>query len=238
MRWTPYFLLMIAVIIIIFVNMGQLKYPLDSQDKEILKRFLDESLKEKVFDAEWDSNFYYLTFFETIDRLTTAGTPTLTVEGISLVTDTDVGTFESAALGVPAGDFLKYRKSYFRTLLKIDPVANTILSVYFLEDDALDNYFGFRITNGTIRGISSYEGTETTLVLTTVLGDTYVTLEGRYVPGDGVVFLINGVERGKIITNLPNVNADIELLFSFVLENSGGVAKESNISYLQFIQEK
>ena len=222
------------------MNEEQLKYPLDSKSVEILKGFLDNELPSKIFNINWNSHFYFSTMFESLDRWLTSGTGSGLINSDGLNLKNKVGALDDWALGIATGSLLDYsKKSRFRLATKIDVVANAFLAIYTLNDATSNNYYGISIEAGVIKGNSKYKGTETSINLTSVGNNTFVTLEAQYSPHDGVIFFVDGVQRGKIVKNLPDINASPKpnSIVQFVLETTGA-DKTAIISYFEFSQEE
>ena len=218
--------------------MSQLNLPLDQQSKKIIERTVDEFLKDKVFELIWKHTFHYITFFESFDGFSTSGTATIDKDDVQLTTGATSGN-SANIVKTPAWQGLVTfsQQSYWRTTISVSTV--TAVTKYFVVGSlASGSYYGFKIVDDSLKGVS-YDGTtEKTVDLATISTGTY-NLEARYLPSNKIIFLVNAAESGVITQNLPlpvvtvNVN-----FFEFKITTNANAAKTMQFSFFEYLQSR
>ncbi len=225
----------------------QLTYPIDNTSKRILERTILEFLPSDITDILWNNLFYYSSFFESLDRYTLnvfGGSVVIGVDGMVITTAATTNDTEGASLDVSAtGAILREdRRSRFRTVVKLDNVAKTLLSILSNDSDQTPGgYIEFIIDKAIIKGRTS-DGTSTnTVILGTAIINKDIVLEYQYLPGKQVVFLVNGIQAGVSSKNLPiepTSDAGTISIFSATLLTYENSAHGVTIKYFEYIQDR
>jgi len=228
----------------LMLKQGELKYPLDKNSVDILRRFLEEYSKEFVFDIVWRDFTYITSLMDSIERYDTTvpagGSVSVTDQGLVLETGTTAAAQFTANLIARNDRLMQFDKeTRFRVILSIDDVDNADLEVTSLEDTS-GGYIGFKVDGGVITGISS-DGTSTSSVSLdkTVIDGEEVELEFRYDPlAKACVFMVNGDERGTIKTNFPQDASGDKYIFSGLMITDDTTQRTAFIRMFEYIQKK
>ena len=224
--------------------MSQLNLPLDQISKKIIESTVDEFLEDKIFDLVWKKTFHWITFFESLDGFNV-------VANAQSIDKDDVAISTSAVNGNSAyvrktpgyqGLITFSQKSVMRTTFIIDSVAN--VTVYLVVGGTSSGeYYGFKVVNDSLKGVS-YDGTtESTVSLQTISANTSYNVEARFSPNDKIIFLVNATERGVLTTNLPSgISAGAEAvnvnLIEFKITTNTTAAKELKFSFFEYLQSR
>lgn len=216
----------------------QLIDPLDPKTKAVLKAHIAEVLPGLLFDAKWRSHFDFFTVFESIDRLYYDG------GGSAALTDSEGLKLEVSALGateanffllMPAGALIRHDKpTRFRCALRVTSIADMSASVYSLVPVSAVDWISVGIENGRLLGTVTINTVVRDIDLGAAAANTFYTLEYRYVPGDRVVFFVDGVEKGTLTNVL--LTADPEGIFQFGVARSAAATKGATLAYVHFSQ--
>lgn len=193
-------IILIILILGIFAIMeSQLKYPLDQRSKELIKEVAKESMNDDIFDSFWNRNFYYLAVPESFDSWAVTGTGTYaSQELITGATSGDTATISSA---LAYHSFLTFQKRQrFVTYISMDAITTSEAKVgigrIIAGASVSAQFYGFKIVDGAIYGMTDTNGAETTVNLNISVApnagaDVNVyTLEARYIPNGKILFYV------------------------------------------------
>ena len=227
----------------------RLPYPLDPNSRSVLERVTDDFLLDKVFDLTWKKMFHYLTTFESLNTTNSGFGTTFVGSG----TATADGTQVALATGATSGNSTEInkrpswyglatfnQKSNFRSTFVVDSVASQTAYIIVGATGSHD-YYGFKITNGTLYGVTKDGTTENAVSLQSILASTSYNIEARYVPGSGVSFYVNSTFKGKSTANLPRpyvsgVGVVNHNLFDIIITTNEAVAKSMRMSFFEYLQ--
>jgi len=224
-------------------NFGfQLSYPLDTQSQKIIK----DLVSEQIIDILWKEIFYFSTIFESADGLDEfPAVGGVTVGGaLTFVTDGTLNDTIEAYKTKPL-DISQNKDQRFRVTVAVDE-ANTEAYIVFgdnalLNSVTVNSYFGFKIINGTVSGITNNDSTSDTVSLNTTVDDLedVVTLEAWLdAEKDIVTFYVDGEEKGRTGTGVPSGSYDNLDFFSFYLKATTAAVKTLFVYQLEFIQRR
>ena len=222
------------------IIMSQLKYPLDKRSQEIIKRTIENVLEDKIFNDTWKKTFHFMTFFESLDGYNTDGTVNIGDTQLEILTGAlDTNTAGLIKQPTNQGMVTFSQKSYFRTgfLLDSTDAHETYMIIGSL---AAGSYYGFKIDDTTLKGVS-YDGTtESEVTLATIASGTiYGAIEARYFPNDKIVFFLNAKEVGVKSNNLPSPATVVNTnLFTYKITTNEDVAKQINITMFEYLQSR
>ena len=233
-------ILNIILIISVTAMMQQLQFPLDQVSKKIIERTVDEFLEDKIFDLVWKKTFHWITFFESLDGFAV-------VADVQSIDHNDVVITTSAVNGNTAsvkkqpqwqGLITFSQKSYMRSAFTINSVAN-VTAYIIIGSTSSGSYYGFKIVNDSLKGVSKDGTTEKTVDLKTISASTSYNIEARYSPADKIVFLVDAVEMGVITQNLPS-RADTPniLPLHFSITTNTTAAKTLQFSFWEYMQAR
>jgi len=231
-------LLLLAVGLLTFMS-GRLIYPLGSQGKKIIEKTVDEFLEDKVFDLMWKKTIHWTTFFESLDGYATTGTVNISENDVVLTTG--ASTDDSASIyKAPSwqGLITFNQKSYWRTTATLNNVDD-VTEYLVVGSLASGSYYGFKIVDDSLMGVSFDGRTEKTTTLAAVRAAHTYNIEARYTPSDKIVFLVDAVESGVITENLPLPNDVPNLtLFTFKIITGSDTAKTLQASFFEYLQSR
>ena len=232
------------------MGLQQFRYPLDKGSKSVLSRLLDEILSSKIIDLLWNNLYFYSTWFESVDAYEIqSGTvaPDGGV-GISLLTGAVSGNTAEMIKSPETQNILRWdREQRFRATIFVNSVTSQTVKVCIGEETpaagAVKTGYGFKVTNGALKGISANGTSETEIDLSTTLstgGSAGVDLEARFAPGDKIVFIVNKIEKGVITTNLPSLDLTPlhDPFFNAWIKTNAAGAKTLYVTYFEYIQKR
>ena len=237
-------ILILAILILglaIFIKMeGQLKLPLDQQSKKIIERTVDEFLEDKIFDLIWKKTVHWITFFESLDGFhVTADAQSIDHNDVWIRTSA-VDANSAYILKQPTlqGLITFSQKSHMRSAVSIDSVAS-VTAYIIVGKTGGDSYYGFKIVNNSLKGVSFDGTTEKTVDLQTISASTIYNIEARYSPADKIVFLVETVEKGVIIQNLPLRIAVVNINpMEIRITTNTTAAKTLQFSFFEYLQSR
>lgn len=227
-----------------------LEFPLSAQSIETLRQFLRTNLGDVMLDVAWNDYFYYRTVFEDVNQdlfSCTPGTGAL-CPASSVAPDGLVLNTEAAAIN----DFAEVEKTPLadsglawdkrqRMRIGFRPEFVAAQTIYMVRGsrNLTGPYYGAKIVNATLKGVS-YDGTtETTVDIATLTAATSYVFEARYMPGENIVFLVDGVQIGVLNASLPNPSdATVRGFYDFYLRTDANVGKTLTIAFFEYIQKK
>ena len=226
---------------------------LSRQAVELVSRSLAQNVTagisaDDLLDTAWKKTFHWMTFFDTLAGFTAEGNARADGTQFVLTTEPREGN-RVYILKQPVwqGLITFSQKSYFRTAFIADSLN---LKAYFVVGKALnargDQYYGFKIENNSLYGVSSRDGTsnEASVLLRSELNGKYHQIEARYYPGEKVQLYVDPSKsdqgpKGTLISQLPNNDALANIhLMNIVLETSDNAAKHLQTSYFEYIQRR
>jgi len=226
----------------------RLPYPIDAVSVKSLQRAVSDFLPDLLFDTVWNSHYFYSSVFDSVDGTAkggTGGTVGIVSGRVEVNTGAVSGNNPILEKQLP-GNMLRWDKQQrFRSEFTVDSVTNTEGVIAIGDYDfASPTYYGFRIINNDLYGIVSNLGSSTqTVSLKTLTANLYNIVEARYLPGDGVVFYVDGVQKVKVITNLPGSTTASPAyfardFFSFMMKTTDANAKIMRPFSFEYIMKK
>lgn len=251
---------LVAAAISAITTMGVLKYPLDPQDRNIIRTVIQEELPGMMMNVAWENYFYYFTFYESLKSATVAdgrwgsavtGSAAVTVNaGMELATGatiSSVARVEMEVSGMPSATtiFRWDKRQRFRANMQIDNLAN--VTAYFICGQlSNDIYYGFKMVGTSLKGVTKNEGSEVTINLLTAEGDTNYKLEARLMPKRGsrpsqIFFYVDDTLRGTITqdADIPSGTYTTGTAF-FNIQITNGTAFPRTLysDFLEYMQER
>jgi len=232
--------IVIIFLILIIITMSQLKYPLDKKSESIIEKTVDKFLENKIFDLIWKRTFHWVTFFESLDGFSvTADAQDLTLGLVEITTsaaeDNTAFVFKQPA---KQGVITFSERSRMRTTLIFASVAD--ITAYAIVGQITEgfSYYGFKVVNNTLYGVS-YDGTtEKTVELQTITTAQF-NVEARYTPASKIVFYVDSDEKGVINENLPSRVATPNIsLMRFEITTNAEAAKTMQFSFFEYLQSR
>jgi hypothetical protein len=232
------------------LDLQRLSYPMDSASKSIISRTIDEFFSEKVMKALWEDFYYYSTFFESIDGYdsTEGALPWIGGDTVLIATETVSGNRADLFKIPKTNNVLRWDKEQkFKTSIQLGFVTSMEARIgigELREGAGIDTHYGFYILNGAIYGESAYESSsnQTQLNLNVSIADetARTDLEAIFIPHAGITFRVNGVERGKITTNLPNQDSVLthDSFIQMAIKTTTNALRELKFSNFEFIQKR
>lgn len=208
---------------------------LDTQSKIII----EDTVTDRITDIVWDDYFYYHTFFESIDAFDITGTVAAGAWGFTMTTAATTNARSRLQKQPTYQKILNFNKeSRFRANFQLDSITSNDAVVAVGKVSTTPTfYYGFRVTNGTVKGIT-YDGTtETETTMTTITANTNHDYEARFYPGYKVDYFVDGIFYGSISTNLPTGTTNINF-YEFDISTGEDVAKDMKISTFEYIQNR
>jgi len=206
---------------------------LDVPSKDILV----QTIQDNILDVVWDTYYYYSSNFESIAGYVVAGTLlTGDVDSDGIYVTTATGTDYVLLSGAANNRLVANKELRFRVLSKVTATTDIDASVITMQ--SADGEIGFQFLNGTIKGSSSNVSGTTSVSLQTYSANTYYKLEFRYIPGVCVKFLVDGIEKGQITTNLMNPLDTSLGMFTQTITVTGATSRTIRSKYFELIQKK
>ncbi len=220
----------------------QLSYPLDTQSQKILK----DEVSNSILDVLWSEIFYYSTIFESADGFTEfPSVGGVSVGGpLTLVTDGTLNDTIEIYKESPV-DVTHDKEQRFRVTLAVDEASTEAYIVLgdngLLNSITTDNYYGFKIINGAISGITDNNTDSDSVSLGVSVADLedVVTLEAWLDPENRVVkFFVDGIEKGQTSTGVPKESVGHLDFFSCYLKATTAAVKTLYVYKMEFIQKR
>ena len=236
-------------------KISQFKFPLDVQDKKII----EDIVNDRVFNSVWDKYFYFSTLFESADGydLTGGGASGSNVSPDGLVLNTGAVLNNSVSFNKtpnPTGpgetfNILSFQKDqHFRANFAVDSTTNvTGYITRGVNYGANYPYYGFKILNNTLKGVSRDNNTdgESTVDLMTISVNTTYVGEAKYYPQAKIVFYIRNAttghleEKGTLTTKLPKAtNTNNKAFYEYFVSTQDANNKMLTSSFLEYIQKR
>lgn len=229
--------------VILIAIMTQLTYPLDKNTKTLIANEVREEMKRSIFDAIWRNTFHWFTFFESLDGFTVAGTTSVNGNNVLITTGATSGN-RAEVNKQPSwqGLFTFSRRSNFRSAFALTSVESQTIYITVGNKDVTPNkgYYGFKIVNGNLYGLTSDGTNENAVLLQAVSASTGYNIEARYQPKSKVIFLVNNIEKGSSVTKLPKADettANLHLMDIEIVTNEN-VAKTIQMSFFEYLQHR
>lgn len=222
------------------MNEPQLTYPLDEQSKKIIEKTVDGFLEQKVFDLIWKKTFHWLEIFDSLDGChVVADASTIDYNNIAISTS-DVNNNVAYVEKTPSwqGLITFAQGSNMRSGFVVSSVANAT-SYILVGTTTTGSYYGFKIVNDSLKGVSFDGTTEKTIDLMTIEASVEYQIEARYAPADKIIFLVNAVERGTIIENLPSRLEVVNVYpLHFSIKTTTTAVKTLQFSFWEYLQSR
>lgn len=223
-------------------------YPPSVDFKQATEQAMNEILPNKIFDLIWDISFYWNTIFESLDGFALGGNvPTIdpvNFGGVNLTTTAvaNNSSYLYKIIGDGQQSPVVFNKKT-RIKYHIDTSVLTNITAFFtLGTYGIgEEYYGFEIVNGVLKGSSSNAdtGSSNAITLMTLSASTTYILEAKYNPNDKIVFIVNGIEVGIIKNELPTPdNMGLGFLCNAQVKTTDTVAKTINLKRFFILQEK
>ena len=215
-------LLVVLIVITTIItqnNMHQLKDPLDKVSKNLIKKVVKESLPDLVFDVLWDNLFYWNGLFESFDGWVVgdSGSGGTVVGGTGVTLETGATTNDETEI-IKKPDFQNIltfdARSRFKTAFRFSTGsdADSEFNVSIGQGGVIStfNHYGFFVDGGVLYGSVADGATQSTIALMSITDEDRYLVEARLLPNNRVVFFVSDadgfklIERGSLVTNLPN----------------------------------
>lgn len=238
-------------------------YPPNEDFKMAVEKVMDEILVNKIFDVNWNNYFYYRTVFEDIavDLITCtpgSGTqcPSTGVDPDGLILNTEAattGNFADVEKTPLAESGLKWdKRQRMRLGFRLPSIAKQTIYMVRGSTNLASPYYGFKVIDNILYGVSYDKTTEKTISLGSILADKSYVVEVRLTPSDKIIFLVNRenedptditkrglIERGVITINLPKINETITRgFYNFRITTNENVGKTLIVAFFEYIQLK
>lgn len=213
-------------------------YPPSVDFKQAVEATINDILADKIFDTIWKKTFHWITVFESLDGFNFNAGATQSTNGsyVQLATSAVLNN-EVEINKQPSwqGLITFSQRSYFRSNIYFNNTTNQTIYLTVGNKDTT-NYYGFKIIDANLYGVS-YDGTtEKTILLTTITATNY-NLEARYLPSNKIVFLVESLEIGVITTNLPlPVTTSNVQLMDIRIKTTATAIKTIQVSFFEYLQ--
>lgn len=226
----------------------QLTYPIDRPSVDALDYATDLFLLDKVMNLIWKKLFHYLTTFESLDGFDALGVTISTPPAYIAIATTGVSGNESDIYrrATYLAQSTLSQPSNMRTTIYMESV--TAVEVYIVVGDLTDEFYGFKIVNNSLMGVTSQAGTaaEQTRTLLTISAAQAYNIEARFTPNVGISFLVEAKPYGSIVdatklptgvngTGVPQVNP---ILMHMKVKTNSAVIKTMRTTYFQYLQNR
>lgn len=201
---------------------------------------------DNLFDTFWKQIFYWNGFFDDISNYDSSGASLNGPgNGITLTTGGTSGNSAFIEKFLLWNSNLKYStKIYFRTTFDLATIANcTVYIIIGNNGSAPGEYFGFKITGGSIYACSN-DGTTEKLQLIGALTKNINTVEARFYPSSKVTYYLNPTTTmpggvASINVNIPIASETIvSNLFQIIITTNTNAARTISISNMEILQGK
>lgn len=234
-------------------------FPFTPNQTVAVRKVIDDYLPDEMLNLVWKNLFSYRTNFESLSGFTVStsagpvGSVTLNSDNINLTTGTTSSNFAEVSkdwlnIGVPTFS----QPSNFRTSFSFTQTPANLTAYIVVGSIASTgtSYYGFKIVNAILYGVSSNNGTtgeKTIQILTSVTSNIY-GIEARYIPSKGITFyvgvpsgLLSNAQspRGTITSNLPSPALTVnQNIMDVKITTNTSAAKSLTISYFDYLQTK
>jgi len=238
-------------------KIGQLVFPLNVNSKQILSKTTDEFIGDKVLNANWDDYFYYMTMFDSIDGFSSSGQVTIDSGGLILSTTSTINNSANlyklpnptAIVSIPTNTLLSWKQPQrIRGNIAMASVSNvTAYITRGVNYGPSYPYFGFKIINNTLYGVSRDNNTdgEAAIALMTISTNTVYIVEARYLPGEKILFyVVNNAtkeleQKGILTTKLPSIsNSNVGGFYEYFISTQNAAVKQMTASFFEYIQKR
>lgn len=239
------------------LTQSDLQYPLSPEIAKSIERTVDDFLYNKIFDLEWKKLFHYFTNFEALDGFAVTASAGSSVvipssgDRVNFTADATSGHLAELTKGYLNFGLATFsQKSNMRTSFSYSatPAVQTTYIVTGSISATGTSFYGFKIVNAVLYGVSSNNGTnnETTVQLMTGLTSDIYNVEARYTPNVGISFyaqdgssaIINyNTPKGMISTKLPNpAQTTNTVVMDIKLTTNEAVQKILTVSFFEVLQ--
>lgn len=225
----------------------QLQLPLDVASQQIMGTAISNFLINNLQDLMWRKVFSWTSLFESIDGYTQTGTVTISGSQILMTTGATSGNSSSIQKLPGVQNLLDFSKRIFMRASFTPAVANA--TVYLVVGQAInatgDQYFGFKVVNGTLFAVVSVNGTgsEVTAQIATGLSGE-INVEARYFPNAGkITFFYNQTPTNSDpvrVFSSPTVSLPTGLfqsLYHAYVKTTANSAQTLAVSFFEFMQQ-
>lgn len=229
-------------------ELNQLAYPLDSDSVRLLK----DTFKEETPDIIWNRYFYLLENPIVIDAAQSLGTWSMTASGgsfsgnrsgVTLKTSTTSGNYAGIIKDLSTQNIIKFnRQQEFRTAFSMSNVSDvTAYLVRGDQKDAENLYYGFKIVDGYLYGVTRNGETESVVDLNyPISASTTYDLDATLDIINGAVFMVRDtadrkiLAKARLLTNLPTGTSTS--FFSVYITTNDTTDKQLTFSYVEYMQ--
>ena len=228
----------------------QLDRLLDNNSKNII----GDITEERLFNSQWRSSIHYLSFFESLDGMTSTVTGTSTVaygsgkDVVILLTGATSGNLAQLTKTASRQGLVTFSQdSKFRTAFDTAKGGGSFnnTTVYMVVGDTTGEYYGFKITAGNLYGVTKRTSvSESTVVLQTYDETSAIlNVEARYFANSRVDFFVNSIQVNSISNSptlvLPTVSTSVNSAFvDFKITTNAAFTKTLNVSFWEYFQKR
>lgn len=245
--WKNITIIVLALIITTNIARSNMTYYPPNEDfKNAVRQALDEMLPEKTLDLIWKKTFHWLTLFEGVDNANNGFVNNIVGTGTIVYSGNDLILTTSAA----ANDITETRKepswqglvtfsqrSFMRSSLVINSTTNQEIYIKVGRFDTQG--YGFKVTNATLAGTTHSGSAESTVNLQALSTGTAYQLEARYLPSKGVIFFVDGIEKGSLSTNLPSPAVTVNsYIMTLRVKTTTTAARNMQVSHFEYLQAR
>jgi len=115
-------------------------------------------------------------------------------------------------------------------------VTGSVYSYMYAEN--IHRHVGYKIINATLYGTVANGTNESTLEIETLPMGAWRTLDVIFTPGVEARFLVDGVDKGTITTNLPSGTTHASSLFRASIYNTIAGGRSFHITEVRSLQEE
>lgn len=223
---------------------------LDNESKTII----DNIVEDRLFDNQWRSSVHYLSFFESLDGMTSTVTGAGTVaygggkDVVALTTGAVSTNYSQLTKTASRQGLVTFAQdSRFRTAFDTAKGGGSFnnTTVYMVIGDTTGEYYGFKITSGNLYGVTKRTGvTEATFALQAYDETAAIlNIEARYFADARVDFFVNSVQLGSIANSttlvLPTVSTSPNsAIIDFKITTSEAFTKTLYVSFFEYFQKR
>lgn len=201
----------------------------------------EEDTEKVMYNFMWENTLRWTTFFENLNGFSKTGDVSINGNEILLQTSAAKGSFASISKTPLTQSVLTFnRKSSMRTAFSLnDPDMSEVYITAGNPDDAKQtSYYGFRIKNGFLYGVSFDGKNESMARLEKIKAKKIYNIEARFTPAKNIIYYVNGKNLNSLSANLPrySLSASQNLMFIKIqsLNNSIKTLRTSFFDYMQY----
>lgn len=263
-----------VIILIIFniIHMTQF-FPPNEDFKRAVEQALNEILPQKMYDVTWNDYWHYFEPFASAANVIdgahgtamtyeNTGQASVTLDGwevaveasitaASFMQKVQIPTLGGSGVGINRNLSWSQQQRFRANFSYSGSAASPQFTAYLVRGATPQSSynhpnFGFKIVNGSLRGIArNSSAAEGSVILATLSKNTAYVVEARYFPGDKVIYFLQNnstlkmEEAGVLRTNLPTPsNANVSTFFGMEITRANNETVQFLGSFFEYQQKQ